>query len=359
MRLNRVSLIAFLCCAVLFAAVKSRADDSIPSPVGVPATISLEASAANTSPGFNKYLYSFPLPSPALLTGLSGSVSMTSHGQNFAEALISIQNIPPGKATPRNGEMYGTYKAISTHYPAMHRLAQFIIKQPSGVSAATIPVQLTLPAGIPVSGSLVVILDGSVLRSGGAFVMSSHLTAHLAPPSPNEPGANLVPLDDEFCFGRATGGERATTQTSPQAAFMQVVPVTKSWELLALYGDVSDSAFGGAFDGPVGAGPWAISNDYYVYHHCTLRAGMVGPSDFYASIPPDATKLYSLVMQGVGQVSLQQPVYHAITGTNLQPGDCLVHLVHLTQASNQGGIDAENQVFTLVRPIEATQAKQK
>jgi len=359
MKLARAFLIDSLCCALFFAAGKSSANDSISSPIAAPATLSLQASATNTSPGFMKYLYTFPLPTPALLTGLTGSISMTSHGQNFAEALISIHEIPPGHPCPRNGEVYATYPAVSAHYPNMRSIAQFIIKMPSGVNAATIPIQITLPAGIPVSGSLVVTLDGSVLKSGGAFVMTSNLTAQVASPTSTESTVKPAALDDEFCFGRSSGGERATTKTSPDAAFMKVVPVTETEELLALYGDVSDSAFGPAFCPPVGPGHWTISNDYYVYHHCTLHAGVAGPSDFYATIPADAIHLDSIKMEGDGQVSLQQAVYQAVSGVVLHRGDCLVHLIHLNQASDQGGIDAENQVFALVRPVGKAEANPK
>ena len=135
---------------------------------------------------------------------------------------------------------------------------------------------------------------------------------------------------------------------------MKVVPVQEAGTLLAVYGDISDSTFGpGSLDSfGSGPGPWAIANDYYVYHHCLLRPGLSGPSDFYATIPPDATKLDAVEMRGCGQVALQQPVYRAIPGVALRPGDCLVHLIHMTAASDQGGIDAENQVFALVQPDE-------
>ena len=343
-------LCSLIGCAVIFTSLKAGADDLAAVTAGVPSITSLTASASNTSPGFRKYLYSFPLASPALLAGLSGSISIASHGQGFSQALISVQCIPAGQPYPRDGEVYGTYGAIRTRYPSMQRLADFIIKQPAGSSLATLPIQLTLPAGIPVSGCLVVVLDGSVRLVGGAFTMSSHVAAHLVSPSPDRPAAKPLLLADEFCFARATGGQLATTQTSPHSAFIYVIPVTEPVTLLALYGDVSDSTFG---PGSPGAGPgsWAITNNYYVYHHCTLRAGIAGPADYYASIPSDATKLDSLAMQGTGQVSLQQPVYKPFSGTVLQPGDCLVHLVRMTGASDQGGIDAENQVFALIQPI--------
>jgi hypothetical protein len=315
--------------------------------------VNLDCHARNSSPAFWKYLYSYPLDEPALLTGISGSIAMASRGQNFAEALISVHFIPAGNPAPVSGEMYDSYPDIARRYPAMKNLGNFIIKMPSGCSASTIPVDLRFPAGIPVNGSLVMILDGSVLRSGGTFSMSSHLAAHLAPMTAHIAQAQAIQLDDEFCFGRASGGEKATVKTSPDAAFAKVVPITQTGELLALYGDVSDSAFGPAFAGPVGNGPWAIANDYYVYHHCALRAGVRGPGDFYATIPADATKVGSVAFEGDGQASLQRAVYQGVSGVILQRGDCLVHLIHMTHASDQGGIDAENQIFALVRPVGA------
>ena len=315
-----------------------------------PASIDLTASAHNVSPDFNKYLYTFPLAGPAILTGFSGSVAMRSQGQNFAEALISVHVLPPGARFPRDGEMVPTYPELSKRYPVMGNLLNLIVKMPSGRTASTLPVQIAFPAGVRVEGRLLLVLDGSVLISGGDFTMTSGLVAHLAPVASEPRPAKVVTLDDEFCFGRAGGGEIATVKTSPDAAMMGVTPIAEDGELIGLYGDVSDSAFGPAFAGPVGPGPWAISNDYYLYPRAALARGQHGPDDFYAKIPADATRLYSLPLPGTGQVSLQQVVVHPVAGIQVHRGDCLVHLIHMTAASDQGGIDAENQVYALVRP---------
>ena len=207
-----------LTCLLAFVSA-GRADDSAPAAHATPLVLKLTASTANASPGFQKFLYSFPLASPARLTGLSGSISITSKGQGFAQALVSVQSIPPGLAFPRPGEEYGSYATIRARYPAMKPLAHFIIKQPAGTNAATLPIELTFPAGLPVSGNLVIVLDGSVRRVGGAFTMSSDLAAHLSPLSSALPTAKVVLLDDEFCFGRPTGGQRGHHANRPAGGF--------------------------------------------------------------------------------------------------------------------------------------------
>ncbi len=308
-------------------------------------SVSLPGSATNTSSNFNKYLFSFPVPAGATFTGLSGSASIYSSAPSFSEALVTVQNIPSG-ACPTNGEEYSSYPAVYAAYPSLHSLSAFIIKEP-GSGTSTMPTQYTLPVGIPLTGCIVVVLDGSILLGTGSFTMTSNLVANFSTSTAPVPAPSIVALDDEFCFGQSWGCQIADATSSPQQSFIKVMPITKPMTLLSLYGDFSDSAFSndGAFSAPP-SGAWSMTNDYYIYPSCSLSSGVAGPADYYASIPANAVHLGSYTMQGNGDVSLQEPVFQTFSGITLNSGDCLVHLVKPNAA---GGIDAEDQVYALVQ----------
>jgi hypothetical protein len=281
-----------------------------------------------------------------VLTALSGSVSILSEGQGFAEALFSVDDLPGGSSCPVSGASFGSYAEIRSHYPGLRTLARFIVKQPLGSRVSSMPTNVRLPKPVPVNRCLVVVLDGAVLRVGGPFTMSSNIVAHLASGSAADAPVSLLDLDDEFCFDRESGCELATLGASPEMAFMKVVPIKQSGVLLAVYGDISDSAFGwGGSEAPKGR--WTIDNVYYVYPKCSATEGLHGPDDYFAQIPQNARKLFSLRMTGRGQSALQQPVYQSLS-TALEVGDCLVHLVRLGAAQTLGGVDAESQIMALV-----------
>jgi hypothetical protein len=306
----------------------------------------LSAQATNPLPTFRQYLYSFPLASRSALKALSGFVAIRSEGQGFAEALVSVDDLPSGESCPASGESFGSYAEIRSHYPGLRTLARFIVKQPLGTRVSSMPTNFRLPDPVAVSHCLVVILDGAVLRVGGPFTMSSYIVAHLALGSVAVAPISLLNLDDEFCFDRESGCELATRGASPNMAFMKVVPVKQSGVLEALYGDVSDSPFG-YVGSKAPKGAWSIDNAYYVYPKCAVTEGLYGPEDYFAHIPADARKLFSLDMTGRGQSALQQPVYQALA-TALTVGDCIVHLARMSSPQTVGGVDAESQIMALV-----------
>jgi hypothetical protein len=309
-------------------------------------TLLLAARAVNPFATFRQFLYSFPLKASVVLTALSGSVSILSKGQGFAEALFSVDDLPSGGLCPASGESFASYSETRSRHPGLRTLARFIVKQPLGSPVSSMPTNVRLPKPVRVSHCLIVVLDGAVLRVGGQFMMSSNIVAHLRPGGGEGPSVSSLSLDDEFCFDRVSGCQLATRGASPEIAFMKVVPIKQSGVLLALYGDISDSAFGwGGSEAP--KGPWTIDNAYYVYPKCSATEGLHGPEDYFAHIPANARKLFSLKMSGKGQSALQQPLYQALS-TALTPGDCLVHLVRLSAAQTLGGVDAESQIMALV-----------
>jgi hypothetical protein len=330
--------------ALLLVASASHAggEDNLPTSTR---SLSLQASVVTYPAKFKKYLYSFPLPGTVTFQGLSGSVSTDQPLSSFSEALISLHELPNGRC-PQNGEVYDSYEEIAAKYPYDRKLASFILKNVNrGVS--TVPTQIMLPMGIPISNCAMVILDGSIL-TGGPFTMKSDMSLIYS----NEPLAStakaapwIVGLDDEFCFGQSWGCQIASADTSQ--SFAKIVSMPSRVKLLALYGNVSDSSFtlGGRF-APPPSGAWSTANDFYAIRGCAgVPQGLVGPG--HLQIPVGALSLLKLTMHGNGRGTLQQPVFKAFTDVTLEAGDCIAHVVAM---EGHGGVDAESQVFALVVP---------
>jgi len=275
--------------------------------------------------------------------GLSGSVSTRQSLPGFSEALISLHHLPTG-ACPQDGEVYDSYAQIAAKYPAIQKLAGFIVKNASG-GVSTVPTQFMLPAGIPISHCAVVMLDGSIL-TGGPFTMTSAMALAYSTDTPSR-SPFIIGLDDEFCFGQSWGCQIASVD--PSQTFAKVMLVPSRVRLLALYGDISDSAFtpGGRFAAPPD-GAWSMSNDFYAIRGCSgMPKGIAGPGDLYSKIPANAVNLLNVTMRGNGQQTLQQPVFRVFSKVTLEAGDCIAHFVKM---SGRGGVDAEDQVFALVAP---------
>ena len=169
--------------------------------------------------------------------------------------------------------------------------------------------------------------------------------------SPQSPAQSVIGMGGEFCFGQSWGCQGATTDDS--LSFALVTPVTQTTQLVALYGDISDSTFDGtsSFGAPP-AGAWTAANDFYVYHgsDCStfgVTSGIAGPADYYASIPGDATALLSVPLSGNGIGVSTVPVFQSFSNVTLNAGDCLVTLWGL---QGGGGFDNETQVTALVAP---------
>jgi hypothetical protein len=329
---------------LLFLALASHAaGESIPQTSM--RSLGLQASVVTYSARFKKYLYSFRLPGTVTFKGLSGSVSTDQPLSSFSEALISLHELPNGRC-PESGEAYDSYEAIAAKYPYDRKLASFILKNANrGVS--TVPTQIMLPMGIPISNCAMVILDGSIL-TGGPFTMKSDMTliySSESPSSATKVAPWIVGLDDEFCFGQSWGCQIASLDTS--RSFAKVVSMPSRVKLLALYGNVSDSSFtlGGRF-APPPSGAWSIANDFYAIRGCAgMPQGLVGPG--HLQIPVGSLSLLTVTMHGNGRGTLQQPVFKEFTDVTLEVGDCIAHVVAM---EGNGGVDAESQVFALVVP---------
>jgi len=305
---------------------------------------------ATITSAFQKYLYSFPLPAGSLQwTGLSGSVSLQLLSGRWSEALMSVWYNPTGTC-PTNGTMYLTYPDIQAAFPNMVPLENLIVKQPT-VGTSTVTVNESLPVPVPISGCLVVIMDGGPPAGTATIKMSSNLV--LSYTTNNAPSSvpYLVGLGGEFCFGQNWGCQAATT--SPNESFSYAIPAPRNSQLLALLGDFSYSTFDG--QSPYGAlpnGVWTMNLDAYI-----LPGGCgafptgpaTGANNNYAMLPANAVHLFNRSMSGNGLSTLQSPVFQTFTNVGVNAGDCLLTLTQMTGAN--GGVDAETQVEMLLQPV--------
>jgi hypothetical protein len=305
----------------------------------------ISATDTNYAQSFKKYLYSFALPQPAIgVVGIGGYVALVSQTNAFSVALISIHFSPSGNC-PTDGSVYDSYAQIAQTFPETSQIAQFIVKSPEA-AAVVVPTQILLPAPIAVRGCIILILDGGNPAVGGMLKMISGMSLAYIP-GPVPPSTSVIPMDDEFCLVQQNCGQLSVVAPSLQTAFAKVVPITQAATLVALYGNIGDSALGPVGFAPPPNGPWTTSNDYYIYPGCGgMSAGTVGPGDYYATIPANAIHLTNVTMQSAGDTAQHQLVSQSFNQP-LAAGDCLVHLF---RSSANGAFDAESQVFALTTP---------
>ena len=326
----------------------------VPSPAQGP-SLNVTASVHYNGSGFEKYLYSFPLPAgQSLWTGLSGVLTLQSLSNKLTQALISLTYLPAGSC-PANGTRYSSYEAIRKDYPLLSMLQGFILKQPV-TGTSQLPLDLRLASGMPMSGCVVLIMDGgpaAKATSGSAsFVMSSSLTMTYSTPPVPAPGAYRIGISGEWCFGQNWGCEAATTDNSKTFYYAIAVPVRS--QVLTLLGDLSHSSFDGTSDfGPIPTGAWATNSDVYVIPGgCgVFTPGVVSsPGNYYSMLPSNAIHFHSVQMRGIGVGVLQQPVFQEFSNFLVNAGDCFVYVIGM---NGNGAIDAETQLGIVLQPEPA------
>jgi hypothetical protein len=309
-----------------------------------PSPVQMVGSALATATGFPTAWYGFPIHAgPQSFASLQGTVSVTNSENLYAEVLFILQYLPTGTCTD------GLWPASTPEYgpPGGQPLGQFIVKAPTQ-GTFTVPIDFTLPGGLPMSSCVLLGLNGGPVSTTHAVTSAASLT--LAYTAAQSPAQSVLGAGGEFCFGQSWGCQAATTNDAQ--SFANVTPVTQAQTLVALYGDISDSTFDGtsSFGAPP-AGAWTGTNDFYVYHgaECSsfgVASGTAGPGSYTASIPADAIHLLSVPLSGSGIGVSEKPVFQSFSGVSLAAGDCLVTLWGL---QGGGGFDNETQVFALVR----------
>jgi hypothetical protein len=313
------------------------------------ATLALHASATLTPDQGSRaeviFLYSFPLPpgEPQFL-GLKGTISLISESAVFNESLTTVATNVSGPC-PGNGTVFPNYTAVYDAYPNILPLQSFILKTPDkGVSK--VDVDYTMPAGVPVSDCIVVMLDW---EGYSKVTMKSYLRMTYTT-DPSIPSGTLLGTNQEFVFGIYIG---PGSTKNDALSFVQETPITQPGKLLAFVGDVSDSTF----NIPPPPGHWRTSNDIYLVPgrcpaniHVNSGGWTPKAGDYYSDIPQNARHLLSIPLSGFQAMAAQTSVYKPID-VRVEPGDCLLTLFGV-KAPNGGGIDSENQVKTLFLPSE-------
>lgn len=310
-----------------------------------PSPVHMVGSSLVSATGFPSTWYGFPIAAgPQVVTSIKGTVAIAQSAAEFSETLFILQYLPSGTCTA------GMWPSSTPEYgpPGAQPLAQFIVKDPTA-STVSVPIDLTLPGGVPVSSCLLLGVNGGPVSAVHPVTSAADLVVSYAPAQP--PTQSLLVPAGEFCFGQTWGCQAATTNDAQ--SFATVTPVTSAGHLVALYGDISDSTFDGtgSFGAPP-AGAWTATNDFYVYHGSECGAfgvssGPAGPGSYLSSIPNDAVHLASVPMTGSGIGVGQHQVLQTFSGQALAAGDCIVALWGL---QGGGGFDNETQVFALVGP---------
>jgi hypothetical protein len=309
-----------------------------------PSPIQMVGSALTTVTGFPTAWYGFPLPAGTQsFDALTGSVSITNAQSLFSEVLFILEYLPAGCTA-------GLLPASTPEYgpPGNVGLGNFIVKSPTA-GTVTVPINLTLPGGVPMSGCVLLGLNGGPVATPQNVTSSASLSLTFT--AAQAPAQSAVGVGGEMCFGQSGGCQLATTNDA--LSFANVTPIAQAEHLVALYGDISDSTFDGtAAFGPPPAGAWTATNDFYVYHgaDCAsfgVASGLAGPGNYYAAIPASAVHLLSVPLSGSGIGVAQAQVYQAFANMPLAAGDCFVTLWGLTGG---GAFDDETQVTALVAP---------
>ncbi len=310
-----------------------------------PSPVHMVGSTTTGATGFPTAWYGFPIaPGAESVSSLSGTVSVTNSANLYAEVLFILQYLPSGACQA------GLWPSSTPEFgpPGGRPLAQFIVKAPTQ-GTFTLPIDLTLPGGVPVSSCLLVGLNGGSVSAPHAVTSAVDLSVTYGAAQPV--AESVLGAGGEFCFGQGWGCQAATTDDA--LSFANVTPISQAAHLVALYGDISDSTFDGTstFGAPP-AGAWTAANDFYVYHgsECAafgVASGTAGPGNYYATIPSDAVHLLSVPLSGNGIGVSTTQVYQAFSSVPLAAGDCLVTLWGL---QGGGGFDNETQVFALTGP---------
>jgi hypothetical protein len=305
-----------------------------------PSPISLTGSTRTSAVGFPTAWYGFPVAGTQSFASLSGSVSVTNSTNLYAEVLFILQYLPTGTCTS------GPWPSSTPEYgpPGAQPLGQFIVKAPTQ-GTFTVPISFTLAGGLPMSSCVLLGLNGGPVSATHDVVSTASLS--LSYTAQQSPAQHILGMGGEFCFGQNWGCQAATTNDAQ--SFAEVTPVTQPTQIVALYGDISDSTFDGTSSfGPPPSGAWTATNDFYVYHGSECASsGPAGPGNYYASIPADAVHLLSVPHSGSGIGVSEGSLYQPISNVTLAAGDCLVTLWGL---QGGGGFDNETQIFALVAP---------
>jgi hypothetical protein len=288
--------------------------------------------------------FSAPRSAPVHFLYTGGSAVQPNSKDVYSEILFIIKYLPSSAGACTVGRLAADPPSAGSQI-----FATFIVKAPQA-KTYTLPIDFAVPGGLPMSGCVLVGLNGGTVAAPHDVTAAVDLTlTYTAPPATTQ---SSLGIGGEYCFGQDRGCEAATTDNSQ--SFARVTPIVTRSQLIALYGDISDSTFdGSAGFGAPPTGDWTADNDFYIYHgaaECTFPGGVTSghvtqPGDYYHQIPSDAVHLLSAPRKGTGLGVDTAQVYQTFSNVSLEPGDCLITLWGM---HGGGGFDNETQVHALI-----------
>jgi hypothetical protein len=306
--------------------------------------------------GFPTYLAMYHVldgaQSPAEMLALTGTLSLKNYDPTFSEVLVQIyywQGTCP------------THDINLTQSPS--GIWTSILKNPS-LSENTIDVNLNFPNPVPMTGCVGLYFGGGPVIQGKA-TMSVNLDLTYRQIKANSNSNTVInPGGGEYCFGQDAGCQNATVIDGE--AFAVPTPLTTSGHLLALYGNISDSAFDGTSNfGPIPTGKsWGAGNDFYllpgecgIFEENLNSQGVPNPaplSTLHSWLPSNSLHLASVPLVDriapgeTGKVQLQSQVENIFSvPVKVNAGDCLLNIFART---GNGATDNETQVLGLMAP---------
>ena len=309
-------------------------DATAPSATG---SVSLAGSNQTTVPfgsGFQKFVYSAPLPGLVNYTGLSGKVTIDSNSPFFSEALFTIGYSPNGNC-PASGSTYMDYGVLFGTMPGSQILQQYIIKIVGG--HLELPTEYELDAPVPVSGCAFVIMDGDAGYKGSTDTMANTISFNYKVGDQDPQNLMFDAAGGEYCYGLSKGCTFSSTNQ-----FKTVSKVPASGVIASLTGSISAAPLYIYKSTSLPAGAWTVHNRFYIDPQCANSAG-TGVSvdqDFFSQVPANAVQAFDLVQNAAGGSAAQQSVNQSLD-LPVQAGDCIVQLL---QVSGAGPIDIEVQM---------------
>ncbi len=287
--------------------------------------------------------------SPAQALSLTGTLSLTNNdAPYFSEVLLLLVyfqgTCPANDPTQAAGIIWAD-----------------ILKNPTQ-STSNVPVNLTFPKPLPMTGCIGLYYMGGPLIRTSSVTMSADL--NLTYQAANSNLNTIIGLGGEYCFGQTYGCQNATADNTQ--GFGVPTPILTAGHLAQLYGNFSDSTFDGTSDnGPLPTGSsWGAINDFYLlpggcgnFGTNLNSQGFANPvalTTLYSWIPQNAVKLASIpvtynIPPGASSAAVLQPQVQTTFSTPppVNAGDCIVEIFGRT---GNGATDNETQVNMLMTP---------
>lgn len=281
---------------------------------------------------WNFFTYGYQIPSGTNLDGLSGTITISGTAANtFGETLVlagAIPNCPVNGSDPIGGASY------YSKFPGTSVIFEWILK---GEPNASLPVSITFPVSVPVTGCFFVTLNSGDPQ-GGTFTTSIDLTlsydtgpAPVIPPFRGGEGAEILHGYNPPSCGTLTNCVN-TVNIVPSIYIYTGDMYNQSSTLLGLYGSVSAAAIqsGNAFN---------VVNTYYLNPACSQSGNFQGPFATFI-IPPTWINLGARTLSGQAGLSDDSSGINQNSGLPVSPGSCIEWVSDMTSGNAPTNIES-------------------